>query len=155
MCSSIFFSFFKKSICFVGVWKGSGLSQISIFFWFICLLGSRMKWEQSLFMLRNVLIHTRWWWWGWDPQDCHYHASKSNKYPTPNTVTLWLSQLHTAFHHRSSIDVLFRAKVGEEASNISYSKAIHLYDNHFSKRPLTAAITPALDSWLFVLFSLK
>lgn len=94
------FFFFKKSICFVGVWKGSGLPHISLSLCLslsCCLLGSRIKWEQSLFMLGNAFIPPRWW--------CEILRTGTSRNQSPPNITPlilpWLDGEVNCIYHSS------------------------------------------------------
>lgn len=168
MCPSIFLSFLKKASV---LWVSGRAQACPTSPFFCCFVYLDPEWKE------NKVILCLWMFWfmqsgggvwaGWDPQDCQYH-SKSDKHPTPNTVVSSIKSvvyiispssmkdfIYKVFHRLQKEHALFSAKLDAEASNISYSKAINLYDNHSSKSHLTAAITPVLDSWLSVFFSLK
>lgn len=167
MCPSIFLSFLKKaSVLWVSGRAQACPTSPFFFFFFFGFVYLDPEWKEN----KVTLCLRMFWfmqsgggvWAGWDPQDCHYYA-KSDKHPSPNTVVSSIKSVvyiispssDEVFHRLQKEHALFSAKLDAEASNISYSKAINLYDNHSSKSQLTAATTPVLDSWLSLLFSLK
>ena len=163
MCPSIFLSFLKKASV---LWVSGRAQACPTSPFFLDLF----TWIQSEKENKVTLCLRMFWfmqsgggvWAGWDPQDCHYYA-KSDKHPSPNTVVSSIKSVvyiispssDEVFHRLQKEHALFSAKLDAEASNISYSKAINLYDNHSSKSHLTAATTPVLDFWLSVFFSWK
>lgn len=148
MCPSIFLSFLKKASVLWVSGKGSGLSHILHFLLF-CLLRSRVKGEQSHFMLTDVLIHAKWWWClGWVRSSRLSVSFKVWQTSHPNTVVSSIKSvvyiispssmkdfICKVFHRLQKEHALFSAKLDTKASNISYSKAINLYDNHSSEPP--------------------